>query len=210
MNKHTILSVGDYNRMTYSYLALRKTVGWIGLLLPFILMLGGFLLDGKIQQSISHYYYSSMGNVLVGAMCSVALFLFFYCGYDKWDHWAGNIAGFFALGVALFPTTEVGDLTITGKIHYICATLFFLTLAFFSIFLFTKLGPNPTQEKIHRNKIYRICGFIMIACMIGIVIFTGFFQNDNSNSCFVFWAETIALISFGISWLTKGGTICPD
>jgi hypothetical protein len=26
----------------------------------------------------------------------------------------------------------------------------------------------------------------------------------------VFWAETLALVAFGISWLTKGGGILPD
>ena len=86
-----------YSRHTYSYLALRKAVGWIGILLPFALMLGVILIfKGEIiQESISHYYHTEMRNVLVGALCAVALFMFFYTGYDKWDDWAGNVAGFF-------------------------------------------------------------------------------------------------------------------
>jgi len=53
-----------------------------------------------IQESISHYYYTGMRNVFVGALCAVALFMFFYCGYDKWDDLAGDMAGIFAIGVA--------------------------------------------------------------------------------------------------------------
>ncbi len=201
-----------YSRHTYSYLALRKAVGWIGILLPFTLMLGVFLIfNGQIiQESISHYYHTEMRNVLVGALCAVALFMFFYTGYDKWDDWAGNVAGFFAIGVAWFPTTEVGPSNLTGKIHFVCAVIFFLTLAVFSLFLFTKKGPDPTTQKLRRNKIYVICGLIMIASLFAVFIYYNFIHNDNSNSSFVFWAETIALIAFGISWLTKGGTLYPD
>ena len=74
-----------YSRHTYSYLALRKAVGWIGILLPFALMLGGFLIfkEEIIQESISHYYYTGMRDVFVGALCAVALFMFFYSGYNK-------------------------------------------------------------------------------------------------------------------------------
>ena len=201
-----------YLRHTYSYLALRKAVGWIGILLPFILMFGVFLIfKGEIiQESISHYYHTGMGDVFVGALCAVALFLFFYSGHDKWDDRAGNIAGLFAIGVAWFPATEVGQSDLTGIIHFTFAALFFLTLALFSLFLFTRKGPNPTTQKLTRNKIYVICGLVMIACLVAIVIYLNFIQNENPESSFVYWAETVALIAFGVSWLTKGGTLYPD
>ncbi|MCH7962322.1 MAG: DUF998 domain-containing protein [Bacteroidetes bacterium] len=201
-----------YFRHTYSYLALRKTVGWIAILLPFTLVLGVFLIfNGEIiRESISHYYYTDMRNVFVGAICAIALFLFFYSGYDKWDDWAGNVAGFFAIGLAWFPATEMGSSNLIGKIHFACAAIFFLTLAVFSLFLFTKKGSNPTPQKLRRNKIYVICGLIIIACLIAIVVYHNFIYDVNSASCFVFWAETIALIAFGVSWLTKGGTLYPD
>ena len=201
-----------YSRHTYSYLALRKAVGWIGLLLPFTLMFGVFLIfkEDLIQRSISYYYHTGMGNVFVGALCAVALFMFFYSGHDKWDDWAGNMAGIFALGVAWFPTTEVGSTDLIGKMHLTFATLFFLTLAFYSLFLFTKKGSDPTPEKLRRNIIYKICGLIMIACLIAMFVYFAFFKDSSSESSFVFWGETVALIAFGVSWLTKGGTLYPD
>jgi hypothetical protein len=197
---------------TYSFLALRKSVGWIGISLPFVLMLGVFLIfkEVVILRNISLYYHSGMRDVFVGAICAIALFLFFYKGYSKWDNRAANLAGLFALGIAFFPTVEQGPYNWAAIVHFICAACFFTTLAAFSLFLFTKKEFLPTKQKLNRNRIYRICGSVMIACLISIMIFFIFFEADNPDSGFVFWAETIALIAFGTSWLTKGGTLYPD
>ncbi len=201
-----------YSQGTHSYLTLRKAVGWIGLLLPFVLMFGVFVIfkDNMVQKSISYYYHTGMGDVFVGSICAIALFLFFYTGYDKWDNWAGNVAGFFAVALAWFPTTEFGPTDVIGIIHLACATGFFITLAVFSLFLFTKQAPNPTPQKVTRNNIYIACGLIMIVCLISIAIYLFVFDSEGSNLCFVFCAETVALIAFGVSWLTKGGTLCAD
>ena len=210
-------SKNQNNNIIHSYQALRKAVGWIGILLPFTLMIGLFLFfhGHRILNSISHYYYSGMRDVFVGAICGIALFLFFYRGYDNWkklnwDRWITNIGGFLALGIAFFPTTKEGTGNWVGSIHFICASSFFFLLACYSIFVFTRKGPDPTKEKLTRNIIYVICGIAMIACLIAIFIYFNFIQTDNSESSFVFWGETIALIAFGISWLTKGGALFPD
>lgn len=50
----------------------------------------------------------------------------------------------------------------------------------------------------------------MLACLIAIAIYKNSSYADNSECSFVFWAETVALVAFGISWLTKGETIYPD
>jgi hypothetical protein len=197
---------------TYSYLALRRAVGWIGILLPFVLLLGTSLLfrEKAVLKTINLYYHSGMRDVFVGSISSIALFLFFYKGYDKWDNWACNIAGFFAVGIALFPTVRQGPQDWVGIVHFICATVFFIILSGISMFLFTRTKPDPTKQKVARNKIYLICGLVMIASLTGILIWFGFFNFEKSQSCFVFWAETVALIAFGVSWLTKGGTLYPD
>jgi hypothetical protein len=198
--------------LTYSYLALRNSLGWIGILLPFVLVLGMllFFAGNPVQKTISQYYYTGMRDVLVGSLCAIALFLFFYKGYNKWENRSANIAGLFAIGIAWFPTTETDPQTLTGKIHFLCATVFFIILALFSIFFFTRKVPHPTKRKLGRNKIYVSCGVVMIVCLIAIMIFFNFFHTDNADSHFVFWAESIALIAFGVSWLTKGGTLYPD
>jgi hypothetical protein len=202
----------EFLPQTYSYLALRKAVGWIGILLPFVLMLGSSLVfrEKPVLKTISLYYHSGMRDVFVGSICAIALFLFFYRGYDKKDNRAGNMAGFFAVGIALFPTSKAGPQNWVGIVHFICAVVFFIILSGISTFLFTRGKTNPTSQKLTRNKIYLICGLVMIGSLIAIMIYFVFFDFENSESCFVFWAETVALIAFGVSWLTKGGTLYPD
>jgi hypothetical protein len=208
-----ILKPKDPNTdLTYSYLSLRNAIGWIGILLPFVLMGGMFLIfNGKvIQKTISQYYHTGMRDVFVGSICAIALFLFFYKGYNKWENRSATLAGFFAIGIAWFPTTQAGPLDMAGIVHLICASAFFIILAGFSIFFFTMGTSHPTRQKLKRNLIYVVCGVVMIACLAAIIIFINFFLDDNPDSNFVFWAETIALIAFGVSWITKGGTLYPD
>ena len=202
-----------YIRLTYSYLALRKAVGWIGILLPFALMIGNFYFEGKtVRKSISHYYHSNVGDLFVGSLCALALFMFFYCGYDRKDNWAGHLAGLSALGVAFFPTTESGPREPVGYAHLVFAAILFITLTIFSLFLFTKTHEDrePTPRKLIRNKIYIVCGLIMAGCLVSIVVYFLIIGMKESDSSFVYWAETVALIAFGVSWLTKGETLFPD
>jgi len=203
-----------YTDQTYTYLALRKAVGWIGIVLPFALMTGMSLIfkGDVIQKTISQYYYTGMRDVLTGSLCAIALFMFYYKGYDKWDNWIGNLAGIFALGIAWFPTSPAEPQDIIGSIHFISASAFFIILAGFSLFRFTLTDKEKslTKQKLNRNIIYRICGVVMLVCLVSIVIFFQFFLSAISESHFVFWGETIALIAFGVSWLTKGGTLYPD
>ena len=202
----------EYLKQTYSYLALRKAVGWIGILLPVVLSLGSVILFGEesLRENISLYYYSGMRDVFVGSLCAISLFLFFYKGYDRWDNIAADLAAFFALGIAFFPTVPEGKYNVAATIHFISAAVFFIILAGMSFFLFTRSKPDPTKRKLIRNRIYIACGLVMIACLASILTFFIFFNEKNPDSRLVFWGETIALIAFGISWLTKGGTLYPD
>lgn len=221
-NKLEELNITNDN-LSYSYLKLRKSVGYIGILLPFILLLGlatfnlfiENITDPKFHypESISHYYYSIMGGVFVGSLCAVALFMFYYSGYTKRDNITGHLAGFFALGVAWIPTTEVG-VSVTGYMHYVSAALFFACLAYFSIKLFTKTkeGEEPSPEKLKRNKVYRACGWFMVFCLFSMAFYSFVLEKylDIHIHYFIYVGETLSLLAFGVSWLTKGGAIYKD
>jgi len=177
-----------------------------------------------IQPSISDYYYSSMRNVFVGSLCSIGVFLITYRGYDIRDQIAGAMASVFAIGVSLFPTRPEENFTAAqvaiGRVHLAFAALLFLTLAYFSLFLFTKTDPvQPmTMQKKQRNVVYVICGWTIVGCIALIVLSELLFLNSYSpyrsqsikDLDPVFWFESIAVIAFGISWLTKGEAILGD
>ncbi len=105
--------------LVLSYLGLRKAIGIIGILLPFVLVFGKILLERGlgIESSISAYYYTVMGDVFVGSLCAVGVFLLSYRGYERKDNIAGDIACIFAIGVALFPTKPEINWTIEGPDH---------------------------------------------------------------------------------------------
>jgi hypothetical protein len=202
----------DHSAQIHSYHSLRKAVGWIGILLPFVLVLGHLIIfrGDRPLNNMSVYYHTGMRDLFVGAICAIALFLFFYRGYDRWDDISANIAGFFALGVAFFPTVEDGSWDWAAWVHFISAACFFVILALTSIFLFTRGEDHPSEMKQRRNLIYRVCGTVMLVSMASIEVFFLFFDGINSDSGFVLIAETVTLVAFGVSWLTKGGTLYPD
>ena len=202
--------------LVLSYLELRTAVGIIGLALPFVLALGKLLLEGPgIQSSISAYYYTDLRNVFVGSLCAIGVFLLSTKGYDRRDTIAGYLACVFAVGVSLFPMApEMGANSrqkFIGTLHWSLAALLFLTLAYFSLFLFTETGGNPTPRKRQRNVVYRACGWTIFACIVLIFVVTHASLGNVVPSLEpVFWLESLAVLAFGVSWLTKGETILKD
>jgi hypothetical protein len=231
---------GTERQLAMSYLGLRRGVGYIGLLLPFALPIGKILFEGPgLEGSMSAYFYTVTGRVFVGSLCAIGVFLISY-RYKKWDIIACILAGIFAILVALFPTAPAGTPTPTqdaiGWVHGISAGLFFLSLALVSILLFTKTNPGLTLKphkpmdylsmfvmtrtkpglplnprKRRRNFIYRVCGYMILACIIGIII-VGIPSIKEHVQQYkpVFWLESIAVFAFGASWLIKGETILKD
>ena len=204
--------------LVLSYLDLRKTVGIIGLALPFVVAIGKILWQGPgIELSISDYYYTTTRNILVGSLCVIGVFLMSTKGYDRKDEIAGYLAGIFAIGTALFPTTPAHDPTsqtkVIGFLHYAFAALLFLTFAYFSVMLFTRTAPNKTatRQKLHRNKVYRVCGYTILGCILLIaavkLLPVGSFADRFKP---VFWLETVAIVTFGLAWFTKGEAILKD
>ncbi|HXV60788.1 MAG TPA: DUF998 domain-containing protein [Vicinamibacteria bacterium] len=190
-----------------SYLTLRKVVGVLGVLLPLLCL--GFGLYHSLEDSISDYYGTSVRDLFVGILFAIAWFMFTYKGYERKDDLAGDLACFFALGVALFPTTSARLWIRT--VHFVCAAALLLVLSYFSLRLFTKTGGSPTPQKLQRNKVYRVCGWIMLAC-IGSILFYYLFLEESALAALkpVFWLESFALWAFGVSWTIKGEMLLQD
>jgi len=203
-----------------SFQAIRRSVGMLGVSLPWVLWIGAVLFgtDCDLQPSISHFYFTNMREIFVGVLCAVSLFLFTYKGYSPIDSIAANAAGLFSLGVALFPTNiipnhscqqevvAVFDVAWHNTIHFTCATLFFLTLALMSLFLFTKSNKPKEQwtaQRKRRQVTYKLCGWVMLGS-IALIAISEPVLKVSKTSPITFWMETVALTAFGVSWLTKG------
>lgn len=197
---------------------LRATIGWLGMLLPWIVLFMSGVYGYGFPDSISAtYYLPTCVTPFMIILGSAGLLLFSYKGYDKQDDIVCTIAGAFALGICLFSCgtkdlierwpelsqlTKVGTFqiipSVSGILHNICAIGFFGLLAYNSLFLFTKSSGNMTENKKKRNVIFRVCGIGMTISFLAII----------PISIFKWWGgvwtvETIALAFFAISWLTK-------
>jgi hypothetical protein len=144
----------DKDPIVLSYLGLRRAVGVIGCYLPFALIFGKLFLQSRgLENSISSYYYTTMGDVFVGSMCAIGIFLMSCRGYDRRDAIAGHLACVFAV-------------------------------------------------------VYTACGLIILACiaLIAVCKATGIFETLKPTLEF----ESLAILAFGVAWLTKGEAILKD
>lgn len=187
--------------MKINTLRLRAMIGWLGILLPWIVV----ALIGYFPSSISATWYTNACTPFMIILGSASFLLISYKGYDLLDDIVLTCSGIAGLGICLFPCAvsgvygEVGtflvDRSISNDIHCICALIFFALMSYNSIFLFTKSSGEKTTKKRIRNAIYIICGIGMLASFL--ILLLPYFRIQ------VWLMETIALFFFGISFLTK-------
>lgn len=211
------------SQLVISYLALRFQVGVIGVLLPWVLLIGNWAIGGGTQASMSGYYYTPMRNILVGALCALAVFLAAYRGHDLADSVITNIAGLTMTGTALFPTKPANGTArqaVTGDLHLTFATITFVLLAVMAL-RFAKREPTPPGLPFWARAgyafgftgagasdtpgwelaTYRATGFVIIASVA--LIYPGSLVWGHS----LLALEMIMLIAFGVSWFVKGRKI---
>ncbi len=204
---------------------LRKVIGILASATPILLILGGWT-GGIIWMgdSLSSYNWANDRVLFLGLLSICGSFLISYEGYDLGDKRITTLAGISMIGVALFPCTG-GDSylflfippNITNIIHGICATITFSSLGYMSYFQFPKtyaiagMGLDVTDEKIVRNKIYRICGIIIFASL-GLIALTGIFGLREATDTFrlFYILESIILEAFAFSFMVKGGMFFAD
>lgn len=208
MNKPTL------SKETRMYYRIRNLCGLLGMILPWIALFSAGIAEHPSPEwwwSISATYYQS--PALVGVLVPAAIVLISYIGYESIDNWITSLSGIFGIGIVAFPCkvswipdgTPVGFFQVPVQVshifHTIFAALFFLLIAYNSIFLFTKHGEFQTERKKVRNKIYKFCGW-------GMVVLEGLFvilALAGVPKYFVMIVEIFLLSLFGFAWLVKGG-----
>jgi len=235
------------NELVLSYLAVRRAIGLLGFALPTLLLAIAAVSGDGIRPSISEYYYSVSGNIFVGVMAAIGVFLWSYVGYDaadrRWptDRMVSRTAAVAAFGVALIPTANklvfdpprewpctfaqcLLDPAVAQKLHYASAAVFFGALAVASLVLFRRTKPGDdltgndpeTRAKRARNRIYAVCGWLILGCMALLAAFSVWYNMTDPAAraaidrfAIVFWLETVAVLAFATSWLVKGESLKP-
>ncbi|MBL4916525.1 hypothetical protein [Szabonella alba] len=228
------------NELVLSFLAVRRALGVLGLALPVALMLVALLTDEPMRPSISEFYFGQGRDLFVGILCAIGVFLWAYVGYPpakagEWptDRLVSRVAAVAAIGVALVPTMDKSaaggpfqcvtviqcwlGADLSRILHYGAAAVFFAMLAAFCLMLFRRGAPGPqSADKIARNRIYAICGWVILGAMAAIAVYgmiyagrdaAGQAAMDRSRAVFIL--ESIGVFAFGISWLVKGESLKP-
>lgn len=150
------------------------------------------------------------------------------------DKQVSRVAALSILAVAFFPTGDtlaaagssmaecsvlqcvVGE-DLSRIIHYVSAAIFFSALAVFCLVLFRRDGGEGADaEKRARNRIYAACGWTIVASVLALGLYGiiyGFQDQAGKDRMgatrLVFILETIGIVAFALSWLTKGDAMKP-
>ena len=192
-----------------TYVTLRLGLTFIGALLPIVLYALGAAHGIGLKGSMSEYYWAkSTGGFVpardcfVGGLFAVAACLYLYKGFSSRENVALNLAGLFALGVAIFPMAEPG-LPSDGKfsVHGACGVLLFLCLAFVMWFCrHETLDLLPPKEIVRYRRRYNVLGLFMVASPVAAFIVNACFGRES----YIFWIEAVGIWAFAAYWWTKG------
>jgi len=182
-----------------------------------------------------------MRDVFVGGMCAAGVFLIFYRGDDRWERWLTNLAGFFAVGIALFPTTapnisptsSCGPVTpimpqpaphgsAIALVHAGCLIGLMAGIAFMALRWarqYTdsqKIAMVREDQEIERDpglkmrnkRLYYGCVVAMAAAgALALIQEFAFSQQVKAQAPWLFYAEMVAFLAFGVAWFVKGRAI---
>lgn len=157
--------------------------------------------------SISATYYANSKSCMIIALGLCAFFLFTYKGYDLGDRLFTSVAAVAALGVVFFPvnTEGAGDyvgllavpLGLSNALHSVSAAVLFGSFALMTLTQF------PKGRQARKNRLYRVCGVMMLVAMAGIP--GGHFLGLPGYTTMV--CEAVLLEAFSVAWIAKSG-IC--
>ncbi|MFF4380865.1 hypothetical protein [Kitasatospora sp. NPDC001547] len=187
---------------------LRLGVGLIGILLPPALPFGNWLAaqvmgrstDGFWPDSMSGSYYTDTRDLFVGGLCALGVFLICYRFDRRDDRWS-TAAGFFALGVALCPTTPDGASGVQrtiGVLHLVFAGLLFVMLALFCLYSFR----NPRSAQSARvGRAYLVAGVVILAALALSVLAGAAGVGSDWSVRPLYLSEWLATWAFGTAWI---------
>lgn len=189
----------------------RLVLGIICGLLPICCILFGLIgaedaLLGKYWwHSISATYFSNSQVWMIGSLVLASFFFATYKGYDIEDRVLTLISSISSICIVIFPCGNAVfercglfmlPTKLSGTLHNISAAILFISFAVMILTQFTK-----GQNKI-RNRIYYICGAVIVLFMISQVVTT-----ILNISWMTVINEFFMLEAFAVAWIVKSRAV---
>ena len=200
------------NHMMGTYFGLRVGLAVIGIALPLVVLFaGGVLHHVWFEPSISRYYHTqglsflTTRDFFVGGLFAAGACLYLYKGFSTKENVALNMAGVFALFVALLPTAApFTDRTLVSTLHGTTAVLFFLCIAYVSLFRAHDTIHLLSPAKQGRYAwMYFLAGLAMIVSPLAAVGLSFALEPTSRFRTLTFWAEAFGVWAFAAYWIIK-------
>ncbi len=192
-----------------TYLWMRKGMLLIALAFPVVLWIGGWAFHGlSLKDSMSAYYWepivkgeeggdAPMRVWFVGLLFALGTCLVLYKGYTRLEDRLLNVAGIFAIGVALFPMCWEIACPSWG-LHYIFAVGFFSLLAVVALlhgaYAWGSLRNGRRSQRLEdRPKLYAA---LYVLSAVAMLIAPGLTWLIFG----AFWGEAVGIGAFCFFW----------
>ena len=192
--------------MLWTYYGLRVGLAVIGIALPLaVLFAGGVLHHVWLEPSISQYYHTTGGmtslttrDLFVGGLFAAGACLYLYKGYSNKENVALNLAGVFAIFVAVFPTGATPEhRDLVTMLHGTSAALFFVSIAYVSVFRSRDtLHLLPAEKQAQYARRYVRTGVAMVLSPLAAVGLSFALEPDSRFRTIIFWVESLAVWTF--------------
>jgi hypothetical protein len=194
-----------------SYIHVSKGIAIIAFLFPVAVYVCGLAFGISLQHTLSDYFFASASGGLdpfnhparvlfVGGLFAIGTFMFLYKGFTAGENAILNFAGFFALGVAVFPMGMLKFGIFTP--HVICAVAMFLCIMYIAIWgkrNSLDLMEDPARKAFYEKWYNIIAGLMAFFIVIGV----GLNFLLNTGKSLVFWIESVGIWVFAGYWLLK-------
>lgn len=155
--------------------------------------------------SESYYHGDAARNVLVGFLFAIAALMFAYNGRSDVEKYLSKVAAIAAICIAVFPCgCLVGhkQQNVESVVHLTSAGIMFAILAVFCRIFYQHAVMIGHVEARRRAGIYVLSGLTIAGALLVAVLNHFFPVIGQTIPDVIFWCEAVALVAFGVSWLT--------
>jgi hypothetical protein len=192
--------------MLSTYFFLRTGIVAMSAALPIALLAYSLISHGRLEQHSMSAFYGAYGgemrNWFVGTLCALGAFLVLYKGFSFAEDMALNLAGLFAVLVAMKPCNCWDEGAMNSKLHLASAFLFFAAMAYVCFFCAKKtvsLLPNEaTRTRFTRR--YHAIGIALILSPAAAIPASYLGGGLDRLTFFIEW---FAVWVFAFYWFTK-------